>query len=111
MGYCFQRSRPVFMPKTLKSQRSLVRMAGWLMLVGAAWTLVPPPSRAATAEETQAELKEVRTRIESVRKSMNADVARRDAMTSQLKSAELDIQSARQQLADARTARAATERR
>lgn len=100
------------MAKTLKSQWSLIQAAGGLvlLLVGA-WMLVPASSRAATAEETQAELKEVRTRIESIRKAMNADVARRDAVTNQLKSAELDIQAARQQLADVRTARAAADRK
>ncbi len=66
---------------------------------------------AATTEETQAELRQVRGRIESIRKAMNADVARRDAVTTQLKTAELDIQTARQQLAETRSARTATERK
>lgn len=64
---------------------------------------------AATTEETQAELRQVRGRIESIRKAMDADVARRDSVTTQLKSAELDIQTARQQLAETRSARTAAE--
>ncbi len=67
--------------------------------------------RAATTEQTQAELKQVRGRIESIRKAINSDVQRRDAVTNQLKDVELDIQSARQQVAETRSTRLATEKK
>jgi septal ring factor EnvC (AmiA/AmiB activator) len=97
------------MPKALKSRRYPVVAAGCLVL--ALWAAPPGLVQAATTAETQAELKAVRNRIESIRKAMNADVARRDAVTTQLKTAELDIQAARQQLTDTRAARTAAERK
>jgi septal ring factor EnvC (AmiA/AmiB activator) len=59
----------------------------------------------------EAELKQVRGRIESIRKAIHADAERRDALASQLKSAELAVQSAREQLATVRTQRVAAEKR
>lgn len=59
----------------------------------------------------EAELKQVRGRIESIRKAIHADAERRDALASQLKSAELAVQSAREQLASVRAQRIAAEKR
>lgn len=63
------------------------------------------------AEAKEAELKQVRNRIESIRKAIHSDAERRDSLTSQLKSAELEIQSAREQLTEVRAKRAAAEAR
>jgi len=61
------------------------------------------------AEAKEAELKQVRRRIESIRKAIHNDAERRDSLAVQLKDAELAIQSAREQLSDVRTRRVATE--
>jgi len=82
--------------------------------VGIFWLFFCQPSSAAAAsspEATQAELKQVRSRIDSIRKAINADLQRRDAVTTQLKDTELDIQTAQQRLAATRSERAATERK
>jgi murein hydrolase activator len=63
------------------------------------------------AEAKEAELKQVRTRIDSIRKAIHSDAERRDSLTSQLKSAELEIQSAREQLTEVRSKRLAAEAR
>jgi len=65
---------------------------------------------AADVDTKEAELKQVRARIESIRKAIHADAERRDALAAQLKKAELAIQSAREQLAAVREQRAATEK-
>jgi len=64
-----------------------------------------PPS----ANAKEAELKQVRTRIESIRKSIQEDAERRDALAGQLKDSELEIQSAREQLSAIRERRQAAE--
>lgn len=66
---------------------------------------------AAEVAGKEAELKQVRGRIESIRKAIHADAERRDALASQLKSAELAVQSAREQLSSVRTQRVAAEKR
>ena len=50
---------------------------------------------AAGVEASEAEIKQLRGRIDSIRKSIQADAERRDALTGQLKNADLEIQSAR----------------
>ena len=57
---------------------------------------------AAGIDTKEAELRQVRTRIESIRKQIHADAERRDALTGQLKHADLQIQSARERLAAVR---------
>lgn len=64
---------------------------------------------AAAVAAKEAELKQVRSRIESIRKSIVAEAERRDSLAAQLKDAELEIQSARERLADIRSRRAAAE--
>lgn len=59
----------------------------------------------------EAELKQVRGRIESIRKAIHADAERRDALAVQLKSADLQIQSARERLSTVRARRVAAEAR
>lgn len=53
----------------------------------------------------EAELKQVRSRIETIRKSIVAEAERRDSLTAALKDAELQIQSARERLAGIRERR------
>lgn len=65
---------------------------------------------AAGVDAKETELKQVRARIESIRKAIHADAERRDALAAQLKKSEIAIQSARQQLAAVRAQRAATEK-
>jgi len=66
---------------------------------------------AAGVEAKEKELKQVRSRIESIRKAIHADAQRRDALASELKDADLAIQSARERLATVRAQRTATERK
>jgi septal ring factor EnvC (AmiA/AmiB activator) len=63
------------------------------------------------AEAKEAELRQVRTRIESIRKAIHSDAERRDSLAAELKSAELAIQTAREQLSEVRTRRVAAEKR
>jgi septal ring factor EnvC (AmiA/AmiB activator) len=62
------------------------------------------------ASDKQAELKELKARIESIRKNIEVDTQRRDAMAGELKNAELAVQSARTRVAEIRTQRLASER-
>lgn len=57
----------------------------------------------------EAELKQVRGRIESIRRSIHEDAERRDALAGELKDADLEIQSARERLSAARARRIASE--
>lgn len=67
------------------------------------------PAWGAGVDAKEAELKQVRTRIESIRKAIHADAERRDALATQLKSADLAIQSARQRLSAVREQRKTAE--
>lgn len=66
---------------------------------------------AAGIDSKEAELRQVRTRIESIRKQIHADAERRDALTGQLKEADLQIQSARERLAAVRSRRIDSEQK
>src|SRR5688500_7912573 len=59
----------------------------------------------------EAELKQVRNRIDSIRRAIHADAERRDTLAGQVKEAELKIQSARERLSDVRAQRIASENR
>jgi septal ring factor EnvC (AmiA/AmiB activator) len=59
----------------------------------------------------ESELKQVRGRIESIRKAIHADAERRDTLSGELKRADLEVQSARERLGAVRTQRVAAERR
>jgi len=90
-----------------RSARSLVAAAAYVLL------LCPvgfQPS-AAGIDSKEAELRQVRTRIEAIRKEIHADAERRDALTGQLKQADLQIQSARERLADVRSRRIDSEQK
>lgn len=68
-------------------------------------------ARAATPAAKEAELKQVRGRIDSIRRAIHADAEKRDALAGQVKEAELKIQSARERLSDVRARRIASENR
>jgi septal ring factor EnvC (AmiA/AmiB activator) len=89
------------------------RVNGWSGLAGLilAWWVGVSSGAAPSPESTQAELRDVRSRIESIRKAITNDVQRRDAVTEQLKDTELGIQSARQKLDATRNERLEAERK
>ncbi|HKU14512.1 MAG TPA: peptidoglycan DD-metalloendopeptidase family protein [Steroidobacteraceae bacterium] len=66
---------------------------------------------AAGIDTKEAELRQVRTRIEAIRKQIHADAERRDALTGQLKQADLQIQSARERLSEVRSRRIESEQK
>ena len=85
------------------------------LLLAIAVGLGPPAVGLAAKEPTpaqkEAELKRVNSRIEKVRKAVNADVEKRDRLSAQLRDAELGMQSARRALDDIRARRLAVEAR
>lgn len=66
---------------------------------------------AASPAVKEAELKKVRGRIDSIRRAIQAEAQRRDALAGQVREAELKIQSARERLAEVRARRIAAENR
>jgi septal ring factor EnvC (AmiA/AmiB activator) len=88
---------------------SLSRCAAVLVLLISVWATAG--AAGAGAEAKEAELRQVRSRIESIRKAIHADAERRDSLASQLKKADLEIQAARQQLSEIRARRLAAEAR
>ncbi|MET0499556.1 MAG: peptidoglycan DD-metalloendopeptidase family protein [Steroidobacteraceae bacterium] len=97
--------------------RTLFNRARKTALIGLCLAcLVSPPeltsaAAAVGANAKEAELKQVRTRIESIRKAIHEDAERRDTLAAQLKGTELEIQSAREQLGAIRERRQAAESR
>jgi septal ring factor EnvC (AmiA/AmiB activator) len=71
-------------------------------------------SKSATGQKdaagNEADLEQIRKRIEAVRQTIQADASRRDALVGELQSAESNIQNARQQSAEIRRQRQASER-
>ncbi len=68
----------------------------------------------ATPAETaakEAQLKQIRGRIDSIRKSIHTEAERRDSLAAALKESELAIQSARERLSDVREKRLAAQNR
>lgn len=83
-----------------------------LLTVLATLGVVPEPSlaeRKPTPAQKEAELKKVTSRIEKVRKAVNADIERRDTLSVQLREAELGARAARQKLEEIRAQRIETE--
>jgi septal ring factor EnvC (AmiA/AmiB activator) len=64
-----------------------------------------------TPAQKEAELRKVNSRIEKVRKEVNADIEKRDRLSVELRDSELGVQEARRRLEDVRAARIATEAR
>lgn len=69
------------------------------------------PTLAAGVDAKEAELKQIRARIESIRKAIHSDAERRDSLATQLKNADKAIQSARERLGEVRAQREATEKK
>ena len=68
-------------------------------------------TRKPTPAQKEAELKKLNARIEKVRKSVNADIEKRDRLSAELRDAELDAQAARRRLEELRVQRIAAEAR
>lgn len=82
----------------------------WIaLLIG--WVLAGAPCLAAEPVAKETELKQVRSRIESIRRSIQAEAERRDALAGQVRAADLRIQSARERLAALRAQRTASEQK
>jgi septal ring factor EnvC (AmiA/AmiB activator) len=64
----------------------------------------------AAPEAKEAELKQIQGRIESIRKAIQSDAERREALSKDLREADLSIQSARERLTDVRAQRTDAER-
>jgi septal ring factor EnvC (AmiA/AmiB activator) len=94
------------------SGRRRRRPRAWLLallVAGAGLSAGLPPEahaeRKATPAQKEAELKRVQKRIEQVRKSVNADIEKRDKLSVELRDAELGVREARQALEQARAQR------
>jgi septal ring factor EnvC (AmiA/AmiB activator) len=86
---------------------SIVSAAAYVLLLGS----TAFHATAAGIDAKEAELRQVRTRIEAIRKQIHADAERRDALSGQLKQADLEIQSARERLSAVRSRRIESERK
>jgi len=90
----------------------LVLAAGLLLgIAGMAPDAAAQSNRKPSPAQKEAELKKVNARIEKVRKSVNADLEKRDQLSVQLRDAELGVQSSRRKLDDVRAQRIASEAR
>jgi septal ring factor EnvC (AmiA/AmiB activator) len=70
---------------------------------------VDAAERKATPMQKEAELKQVRSKIDKVRKSVNEDIEQRDRLSIKLRDAELGVQQARKDLDDLRARRLQSE--
>lgn len=68
-------------------------------------------AQAKSAAQKEAELRKVNSRIEKVRKSVNADIEKRDKLSVELRDAELGVRDARRELEEIRAQRIASEAR
>lgn len=101
--------KPLWRPTTWRcrpGRRCALVLAGVLSLALAAPL---PAADEPTPAQKEAELKRVQSRIDKVRKAVNADIERRDRLGVQLRDAELNVQSARRQLEEAREQRLQSE--
>ncbi len=104
------------MPDSLPDHSRPSRRAGALASSSAVlgWVALYAPDplaaeRKATPAQKEAELKQSRSRIERVRKSVNDDVEARDRLSVKLRDAELSVQQARKDLDDVRARRLQSE--
>jgi septal ring factor EnvC (AmiA/AmiB activator) len=89
--------------------RGLTALGAALLALGC---LMPRPGaelRAASPESKQVELERIRTRMESIRKTLEVEVTRRDSLAAELRAADLEVQAARRQVARVRRERTANE--
>jgi septal ring factor EnvC (AmiA/AmiB activator) len=84
-------------------------LAVWAVAFGLS---MPAPAQGKTTPtQKEAELRRVNSKIEKVRKSVNADIEKRDRLSVQLRDAELGVQDARKRLEAIRAERIASEAR
>jgi len=105
------------MPPARSSLRLAVLLCLVLSMGAAALPVLAQSERGSTSskktsqKQKESELKRVNARIEQVRKSVNADVQKRDKLSAQLRNAELGAQEARRNLEAVRAQRIASEAR
>jgi septal ring factor EnvC (AmiA/AmiB activator) len=103
-------------PSTPLARRS-GRLGRALLVVLAAFAGLPVADAqterrpAQSQKQKESELKRVNDRIERVRRSVNADIEKRDRLGAQLRDAELAVQAARKALDEARAQRVASQAR
>jgi septal ring factor EnvC (AmiA/AmiB activator) len=107
---------PNTVPRVRPSVRRVRARFGQVLagLAVAVLVLAPGPVLAATKQtpaQKEAELRKLNQRIDKVRKTVNADVEKRDKLAVQLREAELGVQSARKELDEIRAQRLAVEAR
>ena len=99
-------------PRALRRGMRVARL-GLLVLVTVAIGLATPGVVFAAKQQTPAqketELRKLNDRIEKVRKSVNADVRKRDKLSVELREAELGVAEARRELDDIKAQRLAAE--
>ncbi len=83
----------------------------WAVVGSLAVPLAASAQGKATPSQKEAELRKVNSKIEKVRKSVNADIEKRDRLSVQLRDAELGVQDARKRLDAIRAERIASEGR
>jgi septal ring factor EnvC (AmiA/AmiB activator) len=83
----------------------------WAVVGSLSVPLAAPAQGKATPTQKEAELRKVNSKIEKVRKSVNADIEKRDRLSVQLRDAELGVQDARKRLDAVRAERIASEGR
>jgi len=96
-------------PRAAPSRTAGVVLALAVLVAGLGLGFPADAAKQQTPAQKEAELRKLNQRIEKVRKSVNADVARRDKLSVQLREAELGVASARKDLDDIRAQRLATE--
>jgi murein hydrolase activator len=82
-----------------------------LGVIGLGVPLVVEAAKQQTPAQKEAELHKVNSRIDKVRKAVNADIEKRDKLSAQLRDAELGVQAARRTLEDIRAQRLTAEAR
>jgi septal ring factor EnvC (AmiA/AmiB activator) len=83
----------------------------WAVVASLSAPLAASAQGKATPTQKEAELRKVNSKIEKVRKSVNADIEKRDRLSVQLRDAELGVQDARKRLDAIRAERIASEGR
>jgi septal ring factor EnvC (AmiA/AmiB activator) len=88
-----------------------VAIAALALTLGLWLGSAPPAQGAADPVAKEGELKQVRSRIESIRRSIHAEAEKRDSLSKEVRQADLAVQSARERLSDVRGRREAAEAR
>jgi septal ring factor EnvC (AmiA/AmiB activator) len=84
----------------------------WACVLVSTWPgTADSADRKATPAQKEAELKDVNSRIERVRRAVNEDIEKRDRLSAELRDADLGVQAARRRLAELREQRIASQAR